>query len=338
MEEQKQENSTVSEQNSAKREVSNTIPESQPVKKSRTLLFGVIAVILIGVGVGAGYYLSNYSKNPRQDKAQTQKSTPSPSIEKTQMKKYQSQDNTILMSYPADWTAKETNTSGNPSVTEFSGPEGDITIMWGGSGYGGGCDTQYHALITLANGQEDSCDTVTNNAENWMIQFNKSISGDVRATANAPYETNRTTVLNVLKTLQINDTSTDTASWKTYTDSKKRFSFKYPSDFTTENLSTSNGDGMTIVENNDVLVQIDTLDQCDENTQPQNTSKITIDNMTTTKNDYGKKICSTVNKNGKNYEFILDHTSGPLGKSDKPLTSEQKEIYNNILSTFKFTQ
>jgi|GEM_PF-5802774 len=205
----------------------------------RVLLYAVGAIFLSLIVGGAGYMLgvNNTTSSQAQTQratfsqtqvAQTQKTTSSqaqaaqaqgatyyisptiapvitPVTTTINWKTYTNEDAGITFQYPSTWSEQDapTATPDFGGVT-FTGAEGNINVQWG-SGFGGGCEVQFHKTIQLKNETQDSCDLVQTDGTEVFSQIghiNSSTQGlNIRATVNSPMATNRDMILNVLKTV-----------------------------------------------------------------------------------------------------------------------------------------
>src|SRR6185312_1061644 len=73
---------------------------------------------------------------------------------------YTNEDVGVTFQYPSTWSEQDAPiaTPDFGGVT-FTGAEGNINVQWG-SGFGGGCEVQFHKTIQLKNETQEGCDVV----------------------------------------------------------------------------------------------------------------------------------------------------------------------------------
>lgn len=128
-------------------------------------------------------------------------------VDTTNWKTYSNTVAKVSIQYPPEWVKKDIRTMGDTGDiygVELSGKEGNVTIKWG-SGFGGGCDMQYHTNVKINGEMMGSCHNVSSDGSELWSQMGKNISNDlstnITATANAPANINRNTILAILSTL-----------------------------------------------------------------------------------------------------------------------------------------
>lgn len=132
--------------------------------------------------------------------------TPQPVLtdETANWKTYTNTDYSFSFQYPPSWNQKDVNDRGLGGI-DVQGPEGNLYIVWG-SGFGGGCDQQYHELVQLNQQNFDSCHIINpDGSESWRgIGKILSESVGVKITATAAASENHDLILQILSTFKFN--------------------------------------------------------------------------------------------------------------------------------------
>jgi hypothetical protein len=114
---------------------------------------------------------------------------------------YTSENNYFSLIYPGRWNVSFSSTDENKTAT-FSGKQGYVSVTWG-SGLGGACSQN---LENFAIGKEifSICHVFEGNKEKWYLIskiLSPTVGIDISAAANAPANTNRKIILEVLQSL-----------------------------------------------------------------------------------------------------------------------------------------
>lgn len=168
----------------------------------------ILIILLIALAIG-GYlvYQKQLKSVPVTQPVPSVSPIASNLSETTAWKTYQQATAHFLIQYPQAWTAKESLDNQKPYQVILNGTEGNIIITWG-SGFGGGCDAQFHQNFTLGGENEDICHFINNDgSERWagLGKVFSDITVDLKAVANASYQTNRDTILKILSTFKFLD-------------------------------------------------------------------------------------------------------------------------------------
>lgn len=176
----------------------------------KTLL--ILGVFVVFMTVGA-YILGVQTSMPRPAQVAIT-STPSPLQPTPNLSamadwvSYKNSQINFSLSYPKYWILDELKDNGVVDGFELKGSEGTVRAAWG-SGFGGGCDDQYHENFTIFGRSRDICHVIkADGTENWNQIYedlgSKGTFG-VYATANSPYLKNRDVILQILSTFKFTD-------------------------------------------------------------------------------------------------------------------------------------
>ncbi len=193
--------------------------QSQPVVShsssagpSKTFLFAIVFVLLVGVGAGA-YFLGIKNAQPVAEPATTAPivSTPIPTVDPTaNWQTYTNVQYNFSIKYPSTWTANAKNNKLQLPGEILKGPEGEIDIVWG-NGFGGGCPKETFNNTTTT-GFEDvhingetlhGCHVINSDGSESWNAFGKELSTitvETNATVNTPVSSNKASVMNILST------------------------------------------------------------------------------------------------------------------------------------------
>jgi len=118
----------------------------------------------------------------------------------------------MTFKYPPSWTLATKHTFSNRDVDDpkeintavISGKEGELVLVWGPMGYGGGCDTWKE--ISIDGKPQQICSSLyENNSEIWSPITNGSRNyekaNEMRAVVKPPLANNRTIIHTVISTI-----------------------------------------------------------------------------------------------------------------------------------------
>ena len=148
-------------------------------------------------------------------------------------KTYENRQGGFSLQYPPDWKVEEYNN--DPSGTKYiilSGSQGRIDIDYVNGKYTE-CSNGQMVTMNLGGQQFDVCHYfIENISESWGFQAKKHGNASIGLSVgvNAPYDSNRDVILNILSTFRFIEVEKIATDWKTYQDSSFGFSLDYPSD------------------------------------------------------------------------------------------------------------
>jgi len=126
------------------------------------------------------------------------------SIDTANWKTYSNKEIGFSVEYPPDWT-EEKFTDGTSNGLNLKGLQGNTHIAWG-TGFGGGCPQGYEK-IQIQEEQLSTCHYLNNDGSEVWGHLSKqltTVTFYATATANAPHENNRATILKIISTFRFN--------------------------------------------------------------------------------------------------------------------------------------
>ncbi len=328
-------------------------PEVSVKKSPSTMVLLVLAFFIVFVAVGS-YALGMQKRvSTTQVAAAPTVIQPTPTISPVaDWLTYEDSSIHFSLKYPQSWNLEELRDKGVVDGVDLKGKEGNVHAAWG-SGFGGGCDEQYHENLTIFGRSRSICRIVkADGTESWnQIYEDRGTSGTfgAYATANAPYQTNRDTILQILSTFTFTDVAqaVDTANWRTY--SYKSSYFEYPSDWTVTTIDYFN---TRQIMKKKKTVRINISDQQypygfegpDQNNDTQKSLFVTVEGKQYKVNEVthaGKSVFVDFVTNNDKKHYILFGTGYPAAIDDKASIEDynvNRETILKIISTIQFKQ
>lgn len=184
-------------------------------KINHPLVIAAIAFVVLFIILFGAFYYKQQTKIVLQNLTEAQVVT----VNKDGTKKYTDPDGYFSFNYPPEWAL----VFSEPNMDELDGPatlgkqnikligkEGYFEIIWVDT-YGGGCDPENVVQVNVGGKNEELCngkDLPSEGQESWsnggyMLESESKLGIMIVPIANAPYQSNRNTILSILSTFNI---------------------------------------------------------------------------------------------------------------------------------------